>query len=110
MSSLSRSNNVLRNKEIHIDGKVSLKVSTGGEILSIPDRLIKEREDIENKIKKAKEEYEKILIELEEQKESIISEANEQAKVIEKKAYETGYSKVQKMAMRMDLKKPMRKM
>lgn len=110
MSSLSRSNNVLRNKEIHIDGKVSLKVSSGGEILSIPDRLIKEREDIENKIKKAKEEYEKILIELEEQKESIISEANEQAKVIEKKAYETGYEQGTKMVMRMDLKKPMRKM
>ncbi|MEG2017014.1 MAG: FliH/SctL family protein [Clostridium sp.] len=91
MSSLSRSNNVLRNKEIHIDGKVSLKVSSGGEILSIPDRLIKEREDIENKIKQAKDEYEKILIELEEQKEKVISEANEQAKVIEKKAYESGY-------------------
>lgn len=91
MSSLSRSNNVLRNKEIHIDGKVSLKVSSGGEILSIPDRLIREREDIENKIKRAKEEYEKILIELEEQKEKILSEANEQAKIIEKKAYETGY-------------------
>lgn len=91
MSSLSRINNVLRNKEIQIDGKVSLKVSPGGEILSIPDRLIREREDIENKILQAKEEYEKILIDLQEQKENILSEANEEAKVIEKKAYETGY-------------------
>lgn len=89
MSSLS--SNVLRNKDIHIDGKVSLKVSSGGEILSIPDRLIRERENIENKIKEVKEEYEKIFKELEEKKERIISEANEQAKIIEKQAYELGY-------------------
>lgn len=89
MSSLS--SNVLRNKDIHIDGKVSLKVSSGGEILSIPDRLIREREDIENKIKEVKEEYEKIFKELEEKREIMISEANEQAKIIEKQAYELGY-------------------
>lgn len=88
---MSRMNNILRNKDIQIDGKVSLKVSSDGEILSIPDRLIKEREDIENKILRAKEEYEKILIELEEQREKIIAKANEEAKAIEKKAYEAGY-------------------
>lgn len=91
MSLLSKSNNILRNKEIHIDGKVSLKVSDEGEILSIPDRLIKEREEIENKILKAKEQYEKIIIELEEERERILEETTEEAKIIEKKAYETGY-------------------
>lgn len=91
MSLLSRSNNILRNKEIQIDGKVSLKVSSEGKILSIPDRMIKEREEIENKILEAKAQYEKILIELEEERERILAGANEEAKIIEKKAYETGY-------------------
>lgn len=91
MSSLSRMGNILRNKDIEIDGKVSLKVSSNGEILSIPDRLIKEREEIERKIHEAKEHYEKIVTELEEQKIKILSEANEEAKFIEKKAYEAGY-------------------
>lgn len=91
MSSLSRINNILSNKEIEIDGKVSLKVSSDGKFLSIPDRLIREREDIENKILEAREEYERILINLEEQKNKILLEAKEQAQLIEKKAYETGY-------------------
>lgn len=88
---MSRSNNILRNKDIEIEGKFSLKISSNGEVLSIPERLLKEKEDIEKRILEAREEYEKILLDIERQRESIISDAKERAKDIEKKSYSLGY-------------------
>jgi len=80
-------NNILRSKDIEIEGKVSLKVSSDGKFINMTDKLIKQREDVEREILEAKEEYEKVMIEIENQRKNIL----EEAKSIEKKAYEQGY-------------------
>ena len=89
---MSRSNNILRNKEIQIDGKLSFKISDDREIVSnIPVKLLKEREEIEKKILEAKKEYEEVKDKTELERERILLEAKTEAKSIEKKAYELGY-------------------
>lgn len=88
---LSKTNKVLRNNDIQVKGKVSLKLSCSEEFLNTPDRLFQQKEEIERKILEAKEHYEKIIKETELQKQDIINEANENSKAIEKRAYELGY-------------------
>ena len=88
---LSKTNKVLRNNDIQVKGKVSLKLSCSEEFLNTPDRLFQQKEEIERKILEAKEHYEKIIKETELQKQAIINEANENSKAIEKRAYELGY-------------------
>lgn len=83
--------NVLRNSDIEIKGKVSLKISCNDDFFSTSDKLFQEKEEIEKKILEAKAQYEKILEETELKKQEIINEANENSKAIEKKAYELGY-------------------
>ena len=82
---------VLRNNDIEIMGKVSLKMSCSNEFFNAPDRLFQEKEKIEQLILEAKGEYKKIVQETELKKQEIINEANENAKTIEKRAYELGY-------------------
>ena len=82
---------VLRNNDIEIKGKVSLKMSCSDEFLNTPDRLFQEKEKIEQLILEAKAEYKKIVQETELKKQEIINEANENSKTIEKRAYELGY-------------------
>ncbi len=82
---------VLRNNDIEIMGKVSLKMSCSNEFFNAPDRLFQEKEKIEQLILEAKGEYKKIVQEIELKKQAIINEANENAKTIEKRAYELGY-------------------
>lgn len=82
---------VLRNNDIEIMGKVSLKMSCYNEFFNAPDRLFQEKEKIEQLILEAKGEYKKIVQETELKKQEIINEANENAKTIEKRAYELGY-------------------
>lgn len=91
MSSLSRLNNILRSKDVEVDGRISLTISSEGEILTVPQRLVKEREDIEEKIEEARREYERIIGETEVQRQRILEEAEEQVQTIEKKAYSLGY-------------------
>ena len=82
---------VLRNNDIEIMGKVSLKMSCSNEFFNAPDRLFQEKEKIEQLILEAKGEYKKIVQETELKKQEIINEANENVKTIEKRAYELGY-------------------
>lgn len=89
---MSNSNNILRKKQIHIEGKLSFSISDDGEVVSnIPEKLIKEKEDIERKIVEAKEEYDNISKKTSLKIEKILNEANIEAKDIERKAYELGY-------------------
>lgn len=89
---MSNSNNILRKKQIHIEGKLSFSISDDGEVVSnIPEKLIKEKEDIERKIVEAKEEYNNISKKTSLEIEKILNEANIEAKDIERKAYELGY-------------------
>lgn len=89
---MSNSNNILRKKQIHIEGKLSFSISDDGEVVSnIPEKLIKEKEDIERKIVEAKEEYDNISKKTSLEIEKILNEANIEAKDIERKAYELGY-------------------
>lgn len=83
--------NVLRNGNTEIRGKLSLRASYSDELLSTPDKIFEEQEELEKKILEAKEEYKRIIEETELKKEEILNEANENSKVIEKKAYELGY-------------------
>lgn len=86
------SNNILRKKEVNIEGKLSFSISDIGEVVSnVSAKLIKEKEDIERKIIEATEEYNKIAEKMSVEVESILNEANTKAKDIEKKAYELGY-------------------
>ena len=62
---LSKTNKVLRNNDIQVKGKVSLKLSCSEEFLNTPDRLFQQKEEIERKILEAKEHYEKIIKETE---------------------------------------------
>lgn len=82
---------VLRNNDIEIKGKVSLKMSCSDEFFNTPNRLFQEKEKIEQLIIEAKSEYKKIVQEVELKKQEIINEANENSKTIEKRAYELGY-------------------
>lgn len=89
---MSNSNNILRKKQIHIEGKLSFSISDDGEVVSnIPEKLIKEKEDIERKIVEAKEEYNNISKKTSLEIEKMLNEANIEAKDIERKAYELGY-------------------
>ena len=83
--------NILRNNDIEIKGKVSLKVSSKDEFFNTPDRLFQQREEIEKQISNAKIEYEKIIQETELKTQEIINQANENSKTIEKEAYQLGY-------------------
>lgn len=83
--------NVLRNGNTEIRGKLSLRASYSDELLSTPDKIFEEQEELEKKILEAKEEYKRIIEETELKKEEILNEANENSKAIEKKAYELGY-------------------
>ena len=56
---------VLRNNDIEIMGKVSLKMSCSNEFFNAPDRLFQEKEKIEQLILEAKGEYKKIVQETE---------------------------------------------
>lgn len=88
---LSNTNKILRNNDIQLRGKVSLKISCSDEFLNSPDRLFQQKEEIERKILEAKKTYEKIIEDMELKKQAIINEANEKSKAIEKRAYELGY-------------------
>lgn len=89
---MSNSNNILRKKQVYIEGKLSFSISDDGEIVSnIPEKLIKAKEDIERKIIEAKEEYNNISEKTSLEIEKILNEANIEAKDIERKAYELGY-------------------
>lgn len=83
--------NILRNNDIEIKGKVSLKVSSTDEFFNTPDRLFQQREEIEKQISNAKIEYEKIIQETELKTQEIINQANENSKTIEREAYQLGY-------------------
>lgn len=88
---MSKTNKILRNDNIQVKGTVSLKKYCSDEFFNDPDRLLREKEEIEKKILEAKEHYQRIIEEAEVQKQSIINEANENSKAIEKRAYELGY-------------------
>ncbi|MGG7096701.1 FliH/SctL family protein [Clostridium sardiniense] len=88
---MSRFVSILSSRNVQLKGKVTLKESQEGGFLSVEEKQILEKEDIENKILEAKRQYEKVIIETEYKKESLIKEANERAKDIEKKAYKSGY-------------------
>lgn len=88
---MSNANKILRSDDIHIKGKVSLRMLPNDYLLNTSDRLFQQKEDIEKKIIDAKEEYTKIVKEMEQKKQAIIDEANDNSKVIEKRAYELGY-------------------
>lgn len=88
---MSRASTILRNDDVKIAGKVSLKISGDGRFSNLSERLVEEKDQIEKKILEAKEEYKKIVIEMNRQSEIIIEEANERSKEIEKKAYTIGY-------------------
>ena len=91
---MSNSNNILRKKQIHIEGKLSFSISDDGEVVSnIPEKLIKEKEDIERKIVEAKEEYDNISKKTSLEIEKILNEANIEAKDIERKAYQKNIDK-----------------
>lgn len=89
---MSNSNNILRGKQVQIEGKLSFSISGDGEIVSnIPAKLLKEKEELERKIIEAREEYEKISEKTSLEIGNILNEANIEAKDIERKAYEVGY-------------------
>lgn len=88
---MSNTNKILRNNNIQVKGTVSLKKYCSDEFFNDPDRLLREKEELEKKILDAKNEYKKIIEEAEEKRQAIIDEANENSKAIEKRAYELGY-------------------
>ena len=92
MSLLSSNQSILKNKDVEVQGKISLNLSYQDQRLNIAERLIKDKEEIERKISEASKEYEKIIKDTQEQKINIIKEAEEKSKSIEKKAYERGYN------------------
>lgn len=91
MSLLFKTSKVLRNNNIQVSGKITLKMSCLDEVLNTPDILVQSKKEIERKILEAKEQQEKIIEETKLQKQRIINEANENSRDIEKKAYELGY-------------------
>lgn len=88
---MSNFNKILRNDNIQVKGAISLKKYCSDDFLNDPDKLFREKEELEKSILKAKERYQRIIEETELKSQAIINEANENSKSIEKKAYELGY-------------------
>lgn len=89
---MSSGNNILRRKQVQIEGKLRFGISDDGKMKgNISRRLLKEKEEIEKQLIDAREEYNSISQKISLEKERILNEANVEAKKIERKAYELGY-------------------